>query len=215
VAEAARDDAGVESVDFDALAIKIARTDWDYAYSDDHRVYRRGEAQVRETLGAIAQAGATDPVGTSALIDRFADKNPNAVKYGIVQQLRSAFDSVEQRQTPEFPTNEADVSSQQPGRPAVQSTPLEIHALPVYRFVPTDIVSTPEHLDLNIDLSVRVIGRTPDSSRVVARNGGGVLSISLSAFDEAPAAGQNITVSRDNGKVHAVSNRTAELALER
>lgn len=64
------------------------------------------------------------------------------------------------------------------------------------------------------DFNARVRGRDESGEHVIASLGGRPVAIERGAFSERPEVGEVVEVSRDDGGVHALTERQAELAAE-
>jgi len=91
---------------------------------------------------------------------------------------------------------------------------LDISSLPVYEPGPNELIDRREDLRIDLDQTMRVLGRSADGGRVLGRCGGGILSVARTAFAKAPRVDETITISRTNGREVA---RTSErdIGLER
>ncbi len=92
--------------------------------------------------------------------------------------------------------------------------PPDISALPVYTPGPNELVTNREDMSSGLPQIAAVIGRSEDSSRVLGREGAGVLSLPAASFSEAPKTDDVVRVTRVEAK-DQVETLQPEFALER
>jgi hypothetical protein len=125
-----------------------------------------------------------------------------------VDQLRRALDKVRA---------ERDVEPPQDSNPLIdppRTTSADLSELPIYVPKVNEFVDRREDLVLDVDQSMRVLGRSEDGERVLGRSGAAILSVSRDAFQGAPSVDDGVVITRNAGQETA---RPAELlqSLER
>jgi len=90
----------------------------------------------------------------------------------------------------------------------------DLSSLPIYELTPHEVVDRREDFRLDMDQTMRVLGRSDDGDRVFGRCGGGILSVAREAFVAAPRVDERVTLSRATGRDIALV-QGQDLGIER